>query len=634
VANAGDTAGQNTGFVDLIGVTGSSTAGYHLSYWPNRGGPTLYSTLLGLPNAAPDGTMAWNNWTIVTDQRATGGTDMFLWNKATGALYLWSDLVFTSDGNGNNTLTYTSTTLADGTTKTFNKGAAVTLQAADIDKNGSSDLWSVDTSGVATAWLAGGFTAQTGQKLVTPSHVWQLNDGTTDESDAVSTARDSAGTLTATASGEASWNTGDLYDPDLLLNGGVLATTAAAVNTTADFSLDVWVKPAALGGTVLSQDGGAVPGFKLWSDATSASWRFAMPSRNDAANPGWNIATGPNNSANVNAWAHLTATYTQSTGVLDLHVNGADVARAVQPSPWSATGVFRIGGDNMSGQIAAAMTFAKVTAADTPDKAIWDFTGDNRTDIAALNTDGNLYMYRGNGAGGWITGQREQIGTGWDMYSIIFSPGDFNGDGKKDAIGVKPTGEMFLYRGNGAGGWIDGHGVALGTGWNMYSKLFSPGDFDGDGKSDVIGVKPTGEVFLYRGNGATGWLNGNGGTSITSGWNIYSLVFSPGDFTGDGKSDVIARKTATGELLLYRGNGSGGFQSTTPTVIGTGWNSWVSIFGSGDYNGDGFADVMTTNTAGDLRLYRGNGAGGWVDPSTNILIGSGSPGFAAFSNYF
>jgi hypothetical protein len=42
-----------------------------------------------------------------------------------------------------------------------------------------------------------------------------------------------------------------------------------------------------------------------------------------------------------------------------------------------------------------------------------DFSGDGKPDVLARTTDGALMLYRGNGAGGWITGAGERIGAGW-----------------------------------------------------------------------------------------------------------------------------------------------------------------------------------------------------------------------------
>ena len=102
----------------------------------------------------------------------------------------------------------------------------------------------------------------------------------------------------------------------------------------------------------------------------------------------------------------------------------------------------------------------------------------------------------------------------------------------------------------------------------------SPGDFTGDGKADLLAITRNGDLYLYRGNGLGGFTGG--GTKIGSGWNVFAKVFSPGDFTGDGKADLLA-ETSTGDLYLYHGNGLGGFTGGS-TRIGSGWNVFANVF--------------------------------------------------------
>jgi len=254
-----------------------------------------------------------------------------------------------------------------------------------------------------------------------------------------------------------------------------------------------------------------------------------------------------------------------------------------------------------------------------------DFNSDGNADVIARNADGQLRYYRGNGKGSWVDPSTSLlIGTGWNQYNLIFTPGDFNGDRMMDVIGRNAAGELRLYRGNGKGGWIDpSTSLQVGSGWNQFTSVFSPGDFDGDGFADVIARESDGGLRLYRGNGKGGWLGSPAFTTIGSGWNQFNLIFSPGDFNGDGFADVIGRNAA-GELRLYRGNGKGGWIDPSSNIlIGTGWGNFTSVFSPGDFNGDGFSDVIARTAAGDLLLYRGNGKGRWIDGSTNIKIGTG-----------
>ena len=131
-----------------------------------------------------------------------------------------------------------------------------------------------------------------------------------------------------------------------------------------------------------------------------------------------------------------------------------------------------------------------------------DWSGDGPADVLAVDPGERLLLYRGNGAGGWLTGTGEPIGTGWGAFTAVLSPGDFSGDDKPDLLVRRADGALLLYRGNGAGGWLTGMGEPIGSGWGPFTALLSPGDFTGDGKPDVLARQSDGALLLYRGNGA------------------------------------------------------------------------------------------------------------------------------------
>ncbi|MFF3918247.1 hypothetical protein ACFYZB_33055 [Streptomyces sp. NPDC001852] len=150
LSNAGNTSGGNTGFPDLIGVSGDSVNGYALNLYPSSAGAGNYQFPVALNASTPDGTADWNNWALATMQlpAADGGssTAMFLWKKSTGELDLWKNLA--ADPNTGH-LTYTAYPVATG----WNTGAALTLQAADANRDGVPDLWAVSAGGTVTANL-------------------------------------------------------------------------------------------------------------------------------------------------------------------------------------------------------------------------------------------------------------------------------------------------------------------------------------------------------------------------------------------------------------------------------------------------------------------------------------------------
>ena len=237
-----------------------------------------------------------------------------------------------------------------------------------------------------------------------------------------------------------------------------------------------------------------------------------------------------------------------------------------------------------------------------------DWNGDWRNDLLArVPSTGELRLYRGSGRGAFVPGG-VPIGSGWQVFSLLDTVGDWNGDGALDVLAVHgSTGQLWLYAGDGRGGWRT-WGV-VGTGWDIMSTITGTGDFTGDGRPDLLAVQgATGTLWLYPGNGAGGFLPR---VRAGDGWSVMSTVFSPGDFDGDGRSDLLAREHATGFLWLYPGNGTGGFLPRAR--VGAGWNVMDALVGTGDMNGDRTADVLARERAtGILWLYPGNGSGGWL----------------------
>ncbi|HEV7147312.1 MAG TPA: SpoIID/LytB domain-containing protein [Pedococcus sp.] len=196
----------------------------------------------------------------------------------------------------------------------------------------------------------------------------------------------------------------------------------------------------------------------------------------------------------------------------------------------------------------------------------WD--GDSVSDVMTQTSDGSLWLYSGSGTGGLSSPRK--IGTGWQVHDTVFATGDFNGDGWSDLLARRASdGALFLYAGDGQGGFR--YSQQVGSGWGGFTALFSPGDFDGDGHVDVLARAADGTLWLYPGNGSGGWLTPR---KVGTGWNMFTSVVSAGDFDGDGHADVLAVRP-DGTMWLYPGNGSGGW--LTARRIGTGWNTMTRI---------------------------------------------------------
>ncbi len=247
-----------------------------------------------------------------------------------------------------------------------------------------------------------------------------------------------------------------------------------------------------------------------------------------------------------------------------------------------------------------------------------DFTGDGAADILYRDSLGQLMIYAGNGAGGFAG--KTLVAKSWGGFTAVLHAGDFNGDGFADVVARSSVGYLYLYRGNGAGGFLGKSTISTSSFWKTQTALISPGDFNGDGFTDLISRDSTGYLWLNPGNGSGGL-----GSKVkigSSGWKAFTAVLPISDFDEDGAPDLAARDSS-GVLWLYPGNGTGGFK---PRVkLGTGWGGMTAIRSIGDFDGDRHADVIARDATGYLWLYKGNGVGKFTGK-----VKIGSSGWKAF----
>lgn len=209
-------------------------------------------------------------------------------------------------------------------------------------------------------------------------------------------------------------------------------------------------------------------------------------------------------------------------------------------------------------------------------------------------------------------------GNGWGARDWLTVTGDWDGDDRPDLLARNPAnGDLWLYPGNGTGGFLRAR--VVGTGWNGFDSIISPSDWSGDGRVDLLARRRSdGGMFLYPGNGTGGF-----GRPVQVGWRWggLSAITVAGDWDVDGSPDVVARD-GSGQLLLYSGNRRGGFSSSS--VIGTHWDVFTAVVGPGDWDGDQRPDLIGVSADGGMRLYPSDGYGGF---GRARQIGSGWAGY-------
>ncbi len=243
-----------------------------------------------------------------------------------------------------------------------------------------------------------------------------------------------------------------------------------------------------------------------------------------------------------------------------------------------------------------------------------DFTGDGRGDLlrawrdncgtqpgriaATLNCSGNQGKWRfelfvSNGTG-FAAPVRTMLWTA-AFYNAHFHIGDVNGDGRAEVV-VQGNGQLIPMS------W-SGSGFVAGTTTTYPSTdllTFVPGDANGDGRLDMIGVYRTGDntslrTFLAKSGVFTAPI---ASTNVLTASSITVLATLPLDVDGDHQTDVVQLFSQFGnffgQVMLsaggrYREAVGGGVSGGPQNVV-----RWLT----GDFDGDGHGDVLAVTDPG------------------------------------
>jgi hypothetical protein len=241
-----------------------------------------------------------------------------------------------------------------------------------------------------------------------------------------------------------------------------------------------------------------------------------------------------------------------------------------------------------------------------------DVNGDGRADIVTFTRGAaaDVYVALSTGTGFGASAK-------WhDFFAVDAETpavGDVNGDGRDDIVTFTrgSTGDVYVALSTGTG---FGAGVKWADNFCYGAERPSVGDFDGDGRDDIVtftgGTQADAYVSLSNGSAFVqeAWLwHGN--------FAVGNELAGAADVNGDGRDDVVTfTRGATNDVFVSLSDGGRFVQNAWK------WHDFFGLDGElpglGDVNGDGRADI--------LAFTRGTPAQSdvWVATSTASAFGT------------
>jgi Ca2+-binding RTX toxin-like protein len=261
--------------------------------------------------------------------------------------------------------------------------------------------------------------------------------------------------------------------------------------------------------------------------------------------------------------------------------------------------------------VASAAPGGGVQLAIRPHDPRGDFNGDNRSDILWRDTSGELTNWLANANGSFAPNGTNAYANVPLQWHVIGS-GDFNGDHRDDLLWRHDNGQITDWLGTTAGGFTT-NSAAFSTFVSTDWKVVATGDFNGDGKGDLLWRHDGGQLTNWLGTASGGFTpNGNFSEFVATNWKVIAT----GDFNGDGFADILWREDG-GQLTDWLGTASGGFTQNSARFSEFVANNW-KVIATGDFNGDGYDDLLWRETGGQLTDWLGTLSGGFTQNSASF----------------
>lgn len=234
-----------------------------------------------------------------------------------------------------------------------------------------------------------------------------------------------------------------------------------------------------------------------------------------------------------------------------------------------------------------------------------DFDGDGITDVVTF-AGGPVDVSLSDGT---TFGPTRRWHDHFGLVGQQVTVGDVNGDGMDDIIAFTGGTAADVYV-----ALSDGQRFGFAQKWHDHFAVGderpAAGDFDGDGRSDIVTFADDGRVSVSLSDGSR---------FVQDAWQWHSHfglrgeIPAVGDFNGDGMDDlVVFLRGDSGDVYVSLSTGDTFVEDDQK------WSDYFSVNsewpGVGDFNGDGRSDVVTFTRGGEAKVYVSRSDGTAFEP--------------------